>query len=200
MTYSTGPVLINLIVFYGFQISLFITLLYFLYELNRTGFSKLYDKSYELNSDFDKRFVSWSLTFIVIAILHFTDMPVNDAILDADMDQTLRRRLFYFLKMCFSFTSIVCIYVFHHLRGCPFSSTARNCIYVIIPTMTINFVELVSRGYLDVNSFIPIYRFIGIFHYVFLMVALNAFPIYRVLLLRKANRVKHKEQLKNSVL
>ncbi|WP_145925106.1 hypothetical protein [Pseudoalteromonas luteoviolacea] len=105
---------------------------------------------------------------------------MNDALLDADIDQTVRRRLFYFLKMCFSFTSILCIYTLHTLRDCPFSTTARYCIYVIIPTMTISFIELYLRGYLDINTFIPVYRFYGVLHYVLLMVALNAFPLHRL--------------------
>lgn len=186
MTYSTDPVLLNIIAHEGFKILLLFTLLYFLYEVNRNGFARLYDKNHQLKSDFDKQFVSWSITFCVISILHFTDQPVNDAVLDADIDQTVRRRLFYFLKMCFSFISIVCIYALHTLRDCPFSKTARNCIYVIIPTMTISFIELFLRGYLDINTFIPVYRFYGVLHYVLLMAALMAFPIRQLWMIRKA--------------
>lgn len=185
MSYYVESVLANVVAHRGFQVSLLFALIYFIYDLIFRGVIKLHRKPCERKGEIDKRFLSWSITFFVVFILQFTDEPINSALIDADMEVMLRRRLFYFFKMCFGFTCIMSVYILHSLCRCVYSPATRYCIYILFTTMTINFIELVLRGFLNLNVFIPVYRFFGLLHYVALTLVLLSYPYYRIRVLRR---------------
>ncbi|CAH9060387.1 hypothetical protein PSECIP111854_02595 [Pseudoalteromonas sp. CIP111854] len=72
-----------------------------------------------------------------------------------------RRQVFYVALMCHIFFFMLTAYIFHRLRGCRFSLIARICMYLMW-LMTMNYAQLVLRGYFDVN-FLYEYDVYGVF-------------------------------------
>ncbi|ESP94570.1 hypothetical protein N483_03715 [Pseudoalteromonas luteoviolacea NCIMB 1944] len=177
MAQSLEPELYNWIAVRAYQLVVPVVFIYLIFMLKKKGVRFFYDRNQAVKTDSEKSLISWSITVWTIVMLYMTDGYVNQAILDADMDYLVRRRLFYFTKMCFLTAFMICIYTLHRLRNISFSQSTRVVLYSSTCNITMFFAQFILRGYLENDILLAAYRQVSAIHYIVCCLAILYLPL-----------------------
>ncbi|ESP94571.1 hypothetical protein N483_03720 [Pseudoalteromonas luteoviolacea NCIMB 1944] len=143
------------IAYWGYRTAVYAAFFYFILQAYRRGIAVFYDKRLKLTDTSDKDLVSWGITISVMFVLQWIDHLLHFSLIGLEMDYLLRRRLFYVIKLSLALFFIFIIIALHTLRGCTFSRLSRLSMYLVIPSATVNFMQLIFRGYLESEALRP---------------------------------------------
>ncbi|KID55661.1 hypothetical protein JF50_14775 [Pseudoalteromonas luteoviolacea] len=149
------------VLYKGLQASLFIAFLYTLYVTRRRGYGFFCDRRHKLDNPADRDLVSWHITIVTLFVMQLIDHILQYSLVALDLDYVVRRRLFYFSRLFSIGIFIVSVVALHSLRGCSFSRYSRAIVYVLLPISTTTLIQLVLRGYLDIEVFRPWHRLVA---------------------------------------
>lgn len=180
MSLLTETELLNTIAFRGLQISLVLVFIYFVVTAKGQRVVRIYDKQFEIKTEQEQCFVSFWITFFCLFIHILIDEQVSNTIIAADLDYLLRRKIFYFLKLSCTLVFIVSIYAVHLLRRCPYSPATRVVFYISIPVASIFFVQLILRGYLEIEALVPLYHWLAIVQCFVLSIVVLSYPVKEI--------------------
>ncbi|BBN83208.1 hypothetical protein PA25_31930 [Pseudoalteromonas sp. A25] len=119
------------------------------YKYHGIRFS-LVDKS-SLKTAQDHQLYSCLVTTFMVAANSLYATPLAYELVALSMDVIDRRQIFYTSLMCSGFLFMLTLYIVHRVRGCHFSLYARIYMYGASVVVVLNYVQLVLRGYLDIN-------------------------------------------------
>ncbi|KZN62883.1 hypothetical protein N473_18380 [Pseudoalteromonas luteoviolacea CPMOR-1] len=180
MSLPIETALLNAIVFRGLQISLVLALIYFVFTAKSQRVARIYDKRFELKTKQEQCFASFWITFFCLFIYILIDEQITNTIIAADLDYLLRRKLFYFFRICGVLMFLVSVYSLHSLRQCAFSPATRIAFYISIPVVSIFFLQLILRGYLEIEALVPLYRWLAIVQCSTLSVVVLSNPVSEI--------------------
>ncbi|WP_152614598.1 hypothetical protein [Pseudoalteromonas luteoviolacea] len=98
---------------------------------------------------------------MTLFVMQLIDHILQYSLVALDLDYVVRRRLFYFSRLFSIGIFIVSVVALHSLRGCSFSRYSRAIVYVLLPISTTTLIQLVLRGYLDIEVFRPWHRLVA---------------------------------------
>ncbi|MCF6442530.1 hypothetical protein L1077_24175 [Pseudoalteromonas luteoviolacea] len=110
-----------------------------------------------LKSKSDHELHSCFLTTLTTVAIFILFQQLLDFLLDLQIDELVRRQIFYFIAACGSASFIIALTLLHAIRECTFSQDARYACYLSYTAMIIKTFQLVLHGYLDIEWSAPYY-------------------------------------------
>ncbi|ESP91806.1 MULTISPECIES: hypothetical protein [Pseudoalteromonas] len=128
-------------------------------------FSLFFGGKSSLRTKADHTLHSCFLTALCTVVFFIIGNILSDHIITLPMEKIALRRLFYFLGMVNLTFFFVSLFLLHAIRQCGFSNIARTVSYLMFIELSLYFIQLVVRGYLDIsysllNSFVAASFFI----------------------------------------
>ncbi|NOU52050.1 hypothetical protein HG263_16075 [Pseudoalteromonas sp. JBTF-M23] len=162
-------------IFNGYE--LVIVLWFILTQFPKHRWSLFYASHKTLNSLKLHEMHSCFMSAVVFMLFHTFGGEVEQYLLSLEFEQNNRIKVFYTGVIANLFICQLTLYIFHRLRGCLFSKTARVCIYMIFTMELFLFMQLIARGYFDYHELGMVYR-IGI--WICNIVAIASLSIYPI--------------------
>ncbi|KZN38719.1 hypothetical protein [Pseudoalteromonas luteoviolacea] len=133
------------------DVVLILSAVYIVFRVKETGVRVFFNRGYKLKGKREHDFISWCFTLLVYTLFNYIDTIITGLVISLETDYLLRRKLFYLSKIFFFILLYMSLYALHMMRGCSFSAVTRGAYYLGLIPITLYMVQLISRGYYDVN-------------------------------------------------
>ncbi|MCF2826887.1 MULTISPECIES: hypothetical protein [unclassified Pseudoalteromonas] len=161
--------------------------LYLLFKFKNRRWSLFFGGKNSLKTIQDHELHSCFLSAFTVMVFHFTSSNLAQHIVTIQgMEKLALRHFFYFSMFSCSMAFAAALFFLHKIRGCSFSPTARNCLYITFLMSTLQMLQFVSHGLLDSNRFTLFYQYGVVVLNVTTLAVVANHPIRHML--RKLNR------------
>ncbi|CAM4263600.1 hypothetical protein [Pseudoalteromonas maricaloris] len=146
----------------GWAIRMFevLIVLYILFKFKNRRWSLFFGGKSSLKTIQDHELHSCFLSAFTVMVFHFTSSNLAQHIVTIQgMEKFALRQFFYFSMFSCSMAFAAALFFLHKIRGCSFSPTARNCLYITFLMSTLQMLQFVSHGLLDSNRITLFYQY-----------------------------------------
>ncbi|WP_105168707.1 hypothetical protein [Pseudoalteromonas sp. T1lg23B] len=116
--------------------------------------------AYRFKSPADEELYSCFLTCLCLFTINILITHTIPYIFSLDVGVFELRRFYYSFLVSISATFCLLMFFFHSIKNCRFSFVARTCLFMSFVGTLTNLLQLILRGYFDVNI---LYSFYGPF-------------------------------------
>ncbi|MDK2595235.1 hypothetical protein [Pseudoalteromonas obscura] len=131
---------------------------FFLVKFRQHKWSLLFGGKRSLRSIEDHELHSCFIAALCVVVFHNIGGVLGGQLLVMEMEKLELRRVYYFIMIMNSFFCAAAIFLFHLIRKCTFSKTAKLCLYLAVVTTSLCFIQLVARGIYDFDGLSPFYK------------------------------------------
>ncbi|WP_152086502.1 hypothetical protein [Pseudoalteromonas sp. A25] len=117
------------------------------------------------------------ITSVCFLMVRFTNDLMTPYLLMFDSGMNSRIKVFYLSGIVINTALITMIFVVHELRSCLFSKASRICLYATLLVMSLFFLQLGARGYVNFHGFNNAYS-LGI--WLAILIAISAMSLYPI--------------------
>ncbi|MBD1584865.1 hypothetical protein [Pseudoalteromonas sp. S16_S37] len=118
--------------------------------------------------------VCFFLTWVAVDSLEFY-------LLTLDFGLNSKIKTFYLILMAINTINVVIIFLVHKLSECLFSGSTRACLYMLLVSISVSFMQLIARGYYDYHELKVVYKICGWVSNLVSVIAMSLYPIRQTL-------------------
>ncbi|WP_152086616.1 hypothetical protein [Pseudoalteromonas sp. A25] len=160
----------------GYEFALL--LWFFVSQWSKYSWSLFYVRGKSFKSLEHHEMHSCFMTILCMFVFHVFASEIEQFFVSpliADLNNKIK--VFYISGMIIQFIYLIVIFSYHRARQCLFSRTTRVCMYTTIAVITLQFIQLIARGYVDYHALVMVY-FVAV--WICNIVAVSAMSVYPI--------------------
>jgi hypothetical protein len=161
-------------------------LLYLIIKFKNHRTSLFFGGQKNLKTIDDHELHSCFISALTVMVFHFTSANLAEYILAIKgMERMELRQFYYFSMFICSVAFSAALFALHLIRGCTFSPTARQCLYVALLMCILQCTQFIARAIIGTDILSPIYKYGVVILNLMTLSIVASYPLKRLGLLVK---------------